>query len=601
MTASQFLENNLLHGENARELNKGFHRVHSHTLLTPLVMPNQSRVWGVDLSHWNLPPVNIKRMVDLYNMRFAIFKGVDGSINSKYYTEHVAAAKAAGIPWGMYVWLYPNSRVSIDAQISAWYLRFQQDPPPMGLFIDAEWTFYGGAAANPSALDLRLAHDKWKIKSGKAATTYTAQGYADTYLKGFDWSREELWVANYGVTNPSLPTGAKLYSLWQFTDKLDGSALDPNGNAELDGSYFNGTLEQFNAKYQLTTTAPVDVLTAPHDGIFRISGTRYGWKFELFKVDPLKVRYEVTNPPALETVSQATKRTGAVLGINGSDWDRIGAVISLVGRPSFIVTNTDTILISDKPQTNVKGLVTGLRFIVQNGTLPLYLFGTEAQYTEGHARSIHGLTADGKHLILQSEGAYPNQGLTLKQAAEIMLQYGAVVAFDSGGGGDVTCILDGQSLITPENINPATGAHFERPLPQALLIYTKGLTMPNGTAKNISGSASAVRVKPSRYAADSGKPRPVNGAVIEFVKIADAVVSGPLDFPADKWLQLPDGNFVNHVLNGVPFYTVLTQPTPDPVTPPAPVVKIDTLTIEPAAGTVFTWLYSDGSVKKETV
>ena len=124
--------------------------------------------------------------------------------------------------------------------------------------------------------------------------------------------------------------------------------------------------------------------------------------------------------------------------------------------------------------------------------------------------------------------------------------------------------------------------------------------MPNGTAKNISGSASAVRVKPSRYAADSGKPRPVNGAVIEFVKIADAVVSGPLDLPTDKWLQLPDGNYVNHILNGVPFYTVLTPPTPDPVTPPV-TVKPVSLTIEPTAGTVFTWLYSDGSVKKETV
>ena len=109
--------------------------------------------------------------------------------------------------------------------------------------------------------------------------------------------------------------------------------------------------------------------------------------------------------------------------------------------------------------------------------------------------------------------------------------------------------------------------------------------MPNGTAKNISGSASAVRVKPSRYAADSGKPRPVNGAVIEFVKIADAVVSGPLDLPTDKWLQLPDGNFVNHILNGVPFYTVLTQPTPDPVTPPVPAADKMTLTVTEAGVT----------------
>ena len=400
-----------------------------------------------------------------------------------------------------------------------------------------------------------------------------------------------LWIAWYPL-NPDdfsalpasfYPAGLGPVWMWQYSE----SALVPGIVGEVDANWLSPT---FRAILGTDTPAPLDVMTTPHDGIMHVSGTRYGWRFELFKVDPAKVLYEVnTTTPALETVSAATQRKGATLGINGSDWDRIGAVISPVGRPSFIVTNTDSVLISDKPQTNVKGLVTGLRFIVVGGTLPVYLFGAEAQYTEGHARSIHGLTADGKHLILQSEGIHPSltvfDGLLLKEAAEIMVQYGAVTAFDSGGGGDVACILDGQSLIVPENINQATGAHFERPLPQTLLIYTRGLTMPNGTAKNISGSASAVRVKPSRYAADSGKPRPVNGAVIEFVKIADAVVSGPLDLPTDKWLQLPDGNFVNHILNGVPFYTVLTQPTPDPVTPPVPAADKMTLTVTEAGVT----------------
>ena len=413
-----------------------------------------------------------------------------------------------------------------------------------------------------------------------------------------------VWTAGYPLNpdtvNAPLPDYIPVQTkfgpvrMWQYTQK--GRVTGINASVDI-----NWLAPEFVKELGGVPIAPLDIMTTPHDGIMRVSGTRYGWRFELFKIDPLKVHYEVsTTTPALETVSAATKRTGATLGINGSDWDRIGTVISPIGRPSLVITSTDNVLISDKPQTNVKGLVTGLRFIVVGGTLPVYLFGTEAQYTERHARSIHGLTATGQHLILQSTGTYPNQGLTLRQAAEIMVQYGAVTAFDSGGGGDVTCILDGQSLIVPENINTATGAHFERPLPQTLLIYTRGLTMPNGTAKNISGSASAVRVKPSRYAADSGKPRPVNGAVIEFVKIADAVVTGPLDLATDKWLQLPDGNFVNHILNGVPFYTVLTQPTPDPVTPPV-TVKPVSVTYELAAGSVITTVKSDGSVEKVTV
>lgn len=238
----QFWFNNLWHGENRRENNRAefFEGLdfHQRAAVVSIVMPDQSRIWGCDFSHWNLPPLAIRRMVDLYGMSFVIIKGCDGSVNTKFYLEHVAAAKEAGIPWGMYVWLYSSRNVSIDSQVNAWFARYNIDPPPMGIFIDAETTRYGGVVSNPNGADLRSAHDKWKAKSGKAATTYTAKYFADTYLKGFDWTREELWVANYGVTIPALPTGARGYTIHQFTSTLDGKQLDPNGNYELDGNYY---------------------------------------------------------------------------------------------------------------------------------------------------------------------------------------------------------------------------------------------------------------------------------------------------------------------------------------------------------------------------
>jgi GH25 family lysozyme M1 (1,4-beta-N-acetylmuramidase) len=237
----QFWFNNFLHGENSREQNRAKHfeglSFDKKTAVATLTLPDPSRRWGVDLSHWNMPPVNIRRMVENYGMSFAIFKGCDGSVNTRYYTEHVQSAQAEGIPFGMYVWLYPANKVSIDAQVNAWWARFSSDES-FALFIDAEWTYYAGQPANPNATDLRSALDKWKAKSGQSAIIYTAAGYANTYLKGFDWSREELWVANYGVTNPLLPTGANTYIIHQFTSTLDGHLLDPNGNAELDGNYF---------------------------------------------------------------------------------------------------------------------------------------------------------------------------------------------------------------------------------------------------------------------------------------------------------------------------------------------------------------------------
>jgi len=233
---------------NSRALLLGRLTFKQYTALTVLTMPDGSKVWGLDLSHWNRPPVALKRMVELYGLSFVIIKGCDGSLNTNYYLEHVAAAKEAGIPWGMYVWVYPGSKVSIDTQVNAWRARAEADPPPMGIFLDLEWTYYAGQPANPNATDARTAHDKWKAKSGKSATTYTAKGYADTYLIGFDWTREELWVANYGVSIPALPTGASDYTIHQFTSTLDGKLLDPDGNFELDGNYYHNA-ELFKARF----------------------------------------------------------------------------------------------------------------------------------------------------------------------------------------------------------------------------------------------------------------------------------------------------------------------------------------------------------------
>jgi GH25 family lysozyme M1 (1,4-beta-N-acetylmuramidase) len=240
----QWLGNNLWHGEQGAK-----REIESELALTALVMPDMSKVWGVDVSHWNPAPVDFQRMKDLYHLDFAIIKGADGTITARYFRENVAAAKAAGIPWGMYVWLYPNNKISIAAQVSAWRALEVELVPPLGVFIDCEWTTYNGAAANPVASDLRLAHDKYFALSQSPATTYTAKGYADTYLKGFDWSREPLWAADYNYYPPRLPIGATTFEFGQFTSTLDGWALDPTGNQKLDGNYWHGNHNEFAAKY----------------------------------------------------------------------------------------------------------------------------------------------------------------------------------------------------------------------------------------------------------------------------------------------------------------------------------------------------------------
>lgn len=244
----QYLLNNLWFGENGTPRDRRINHMRdagdfrARQAVANVIMPDPTRKWILDISHWNIPPVNLQRMKDLYGLAGVIIKGCDGSLRSRYFDEHRANAKAAGLPWGIYDWLYPGNRVNIDAQVNAWASQYNEDPPPLGVFKDAEWTTYAGQPANPTTTDLQSATTKLDAKINRKSITYTAKGYADTYLKGFDWSREPLWVANYGVASPTLPVGAQGYILWQFTSSLDGSQLDPNGNKELDGSYDNGLL-----------------------------------------------------------------------------------------------------------------------------------------------------------------------------------------------------------------------------------------------------------------------------------------------------------------------------------------------------------------------
>jgi len=258
--AKQFIQNNLRYGENRSE-RADFIRSLSFAqkqAVLSVLMPDGSKVWGIDISHWNLPPVDLKRMVEQYGLSFVGIKGCDGSLNTKYYPEHVAAAKLAGIPWLMYVWLYRAENVSIDAQTTAWSNRAKADPPPMGVFVDAEWTKWAGAYSNPTTSDLQSAEASFKAKYTEPAGRYTAPYYATQYLKGFDFSIGRNWIAEWGVDKPV--TWPYPYELHQFTDNLDGKKLDPRpeSNASLDGNYFNGTAEQFKAKYGGVTPPPVE-------------------------------------------------------------------------------------------------------------------------------------------------------------------------------------------------------------------------------------------------------------------------------------------------------------------------------------------------------
>lgn len=224
----QYYANNKTHGEAIRyhfgELTQAIN--------APLLMPAPGKKWGIDISHWNIPPVNLKKMRDEFGLSFLFIKGCDGTLVSRYAYDHIKTAIEAGLPFGLYNWLYRNMNVSIEAQTTAWAKMYQEVKPPLGSVIDCEWTKYAGVWSNPTSADLNMAHDRFAAKSLSHAMTYTSPGYAKEYLQGFDFSRKPLWTAQYLVDKPDMPG----WKYWQF-GILDGRKLDPNGNYEIDGNY----------------------------------------------------------------------------------------------------------------------------------------------------------------------------------------------------------------------------------------------------------------------------------------------------------------------------------------------------------------------------
>lgn len=481
------------------------------------------------------------------------------------------AAKEAGLKRGSY-WFY-DSRSTPQQQADLWKAALGNDLPEWGLWCDLEES-YGGAYKGESNWKKFVEAVRVLFPNVKIGI-YTANWWwsQQTVTQADYWASFPLWVAQY-VSDPAFvtlpaPWVNKGAALWQFSDNGDGLKYGVESlNIDL-----NYTSQAFYNLFGVVPPENQDVTTYPFDGVKWVSGFRYGWQFELSICDPAKVNMEMVCLSPIETVSSVAIRKNAQIATNGGEWDRVGKLKDYSvsnssvcqeraqAVPSLMILNDKSVVIDHRATANVRHALSGLRYLIENGQLKAYLYGSEPQYTEGHARAIEGKNSAGHHIRLSSKGVYPNQGLTLKQAALIMQTYGAVTAFDSGGGGDVTVVKNGVSLITPENINPANGQHFERPLPQAMLIYAReeGEPMPETfdyyeyTPKKSSSSdagnraiRTAVGVTSPRIASHSDflfNTKAKGKATAADRVILDSVTAPPLQGDAgDIWVTVYDNN-----------------------------------------------------------
>jgi hypothetical protein len=86
-----------------------------------------------------------------------------------------------------------------------------------------------------------------------------------------------------------------------------------------------------------------------------------------------------------------------------------------------------------------------------------------------HPRTAMGYTADGKLIILMTEGRNPGiaEGMTLRQQAEVLKSLGCVEALNLDGGGSSSLILNGKETIKPSD------KEGQRPVPAVFMIFSR--------------------------------------------------------------------------------------------------------------------------------
>lgn len=88
--------------------------------------------------------------------------------------------------------------------------------------------------------------EKVENATGRTPIIYTSY-YAWKDCGGFSklWTTKyDLWIANYGVSQPSIPLKWTTWKFWQYTDRGEPTQFGITQKSAVDINYWNGTLEE---------------------------------------------------------------------------------------------------------------------------------------------------------------------------------------------------------------------------------------------------------------------------------------------------------------------------------------------------------------------
>lgn len=212
-----------------------------------------TRLEGVDTSHHNAA-VNWTTL-QANGVRFAFIKATDGKdYLDPAFADTFRAAREAGVVRGAYHFYETDDDGAAQAE---WFIRnVDLQPGDLPPVVDIE------RITGPVDGDLDTQFQTFlstlQAHYGQPAIIYTGPNFWDHSMRAH-FPDHPLWVAQYGVSAPTLPDGWSAWTFWQYTETWQ----PPGTVAPIDGSYFNGDAASLQA---LVVPAAVAVPATPSQG-----------------------------------------------------------------------------------------------------------------------------------------------------------------------------------------------------------------------------------------------------------------------------------------------------------------------------------------------
>ncbi|MGR8007641.1 lysozyme [Streptomyces hypolithicus] len=209
-----------------------------------------SGVQGIDVSHWQ-GSINWGSVKSV-GIDFAYVKATEGTdFKDSRFGANYTGSYNAGLIRGAYHFARPNSssgaaQANYFASNGGGWSRDNQTLPGV---LDIEHNPSGSMCYGLSTTQMRNwindFYNTYKARTTRDVIIYTTGSWWNTCTGNWTGmsAKAPLWVAHWGVSNPTVPSGFPTWTFWQYTatGRVSGVAGD------VDRNKFNGSLSRLQA------------------------------------------------------------------------------------------------------------------------------------------------------------------------------------------------------------------------------------------------------------------------------------------------------------------------------------------------------------------